>query len=170
MSELPYVAPFPDGRSPAGGPGGMDEASSLIDAVFRFERAVSRIGNNRLRPWNITLTGYSALRILAAQPHLTLAQLARRCYVRPQTLTRIVSTLAERGWVSRGAHPESERALSLQVTEDGRVALEEMGAEVLRISATLNATLGTDGITAADRQLRQAVLAVEDELREMDRA
>lgn len=148
----------------------MDEASSLIDAAFRFERAVSRIGNNRLRPWNITLTGYTALRILASQPHLTLAQLARRCYVRPQTLTRIVSTLAERGWINRNAHPESERALSLQVTDHGLTALEEMGTEVLKVSATLNATLGRDGIVSADRQLRQAALAVEDELRAMDRA
>jgi DNA-binding MarR family transcriptional regulator len=167
---LPCIDPFSDGGSPAKDPAGMDEASSLIDAAFRFERAASRIGNTRLRPWNITLTGYIALRILADQPHLSLAQLARRCYVRPQTLTRIVSALANRGWVNRGAHPESERALSLQVTESGLAALEEMDGQVLKISATLNATLGLDTIMSADRQLRQAARVVEGELREMERA
>jgi DNA-binding MarR family transcriptional regulator len=167
---LPCIDPFSDGRSPAKDPAGMDEASSLIDAAFRFDRAVSRIGNTRLRPWNITLTGYMALRILANKPHLSLAQLARRCYVRPQGLTRIVSALAERGWVSRGTNPESERALSLQVTESGLAALEEMDAQVLKISATLNATLGLDTIVSTDRQLRQAALVVEGELREMERA
>ncbi|WP_406631671.1 MarR family winged helix-turn-helix transcriptional regulator [Amycolatopsis sp. WGS_07] len=166
---LPYVDPFDDGRSPARAETGMDEASSLIDAVFRFERAVSRIGNARLRPWSMTLSSYTALRILANQPHLTLAQLSRRCYARPQTMTRIVTQMEKRGFVARSAHPESERALSLQVTAAGLAALEEMGAEVLRISDTLGSVLGRDEIVAADRQLRQAALVVEGELREMER-
>lgn len=147
----------------------MDDASSLIDAVFRFERAVTRIGNARLRLWKMTLSSYTALRILANQPHLTLAQLARRCYARPQTMTRIVTQLENRGFVTRRAHPESERALSLQVTEEGMAALDEMATEVLKISDTLNALLGRDDIVATDRQLRQAALAVENELKEMSR-
>ncbi|QUH02109.1 MarR family transcriptional regulator [Saccharopolyspora erythraea] len=167
--ELPYVDPFDDGRSPSVAATDMDEASSLIDAVFRFERAVSRIGNARLRPWNMTLSSYTALRILANRPHLTLAQLSRRCYARPQTMTRIVTQLETRGFVARGAHPESERALSLEVTEAGLAALDEMGAAVLKISDTLNAVLGRDGIVAADRQLREAALVVEGELREAER-
>lgn len=147
----------------------MDEASSMIDAAFRFERAVTRIGNTRLRPWSMTLSSYTALRILADQPHLTLAQLARRCYVRPQTLTRMVSQLESRGFVSRDVHPESERALSLQVTEEGLSALAEMGEEVLKISDTLNAELGRDDIVATDTRLRRAALTVENELREAER-
>jgi DNA-binding MarR family transcriptional regulator len=166
---LPYIDPFDDGRSPSSAKSDMDEASSLIDAVFRFERAVTRIGNTRLRPWNMTLSSYTALRILANRPHLTLAQLSRRCYARPQTMTRIVTQLEKRGFVSRGAHPESERALSLEITKAGLTALEEMGTAVLKISDTLNDMLGRDDIVAADRQLRQAALAVEGELREMDR-
>ncbi|NBH11889.1 MarR family transcriptional regulator [Amycolatopsis sp. SID8362] len=166
---LPYIDPFDDGRSPAHPATDMDEASSLIDAAFRFERAISRIGNARLRPWNMTLSSYTALRILANRPHLTLAQLSRRCYARPQTMTRIVTQLEKRGFVARGAHPESERALSLEVTKAGLDALEEMGTEVLKISDTLGAVLGRDEIVAADRQLRQAALVVEGELREMGR-
>ena len=166
---LPYIDPFDDGRSPARATSDMDEASSLIDAAFRFERAVTRIGNTRLQSWKLTLSSYTALRILANRPHLTLAQLARRCYVRPQTMTRMVTELENRGFVARSAHPESERALSLQVTETGLAALEEMNAEVLKISDTLNALLGRDDIAAADRHLRQAALAVENELREINR-
>jgi DNA-binding MarR family transcriptional regulator len=166
---LPYIDPFDDGRSPARATTDMDEASSLIDAAFRFERAVSRIGNARLRPWNMTLSSYTALRVLANRPHLTLAQLSRRCYARPQTMTRIVTQLEKRGFIARGAHPESERALSLEVTEAGLAALEEMGTEVLKISDTLNAVLGPEEIVAADRQLRQAALVVEGELRAMGR-
>ncbi len=166
---LPYIDPFDDGRSPARAATDMDEASSLIDAAFRFERAVSRIGNARLRPWNMTLSSYTALRILANRPHLTLAQLSRRCYARPQTMTRIVTQLEKRGFVARSAHPESERALSLEVTKAGVAALDEMGAAVLEISDTLNEVVGREEIVAADRQLRRAALVVESELREMGR-
>ncbi|RNG35406.1 MarR family transcriptional regulator [Streptomyces botrytidirepellens] len=168
-SPLPYINPFDDGRSPTEVTAGMDEASSMIDAAFRLERAVTRIGNTRLRPWNMTLSSYTALRILANQPHLTLAQLSRRCYARPQTMTRIVTQLENRGFVARDAHPESERALSLQVTEAGLAALGEMSEEVLKISDTLNDTLGRDDIVATDRRLRQAALVVENELRDMGR-
>jgi DNA-binding MarR family transcriptional regulator len=168
-SALPYINPFDDGRSPAGATAGMDEASSMIDAAFRFERAVTRIGNTRLRPWKMTLSSYTALRILANQPHLSLAQLSRRCYVRPQTMTRIVTQLENRGFVAREAHPESERALSLRVTEAGLAALGEMGEAVLKISDTLNAALGRDDIVATDSHLRQAALVVENELRDMGR-
>ncbi|MBO3679878.1 MarR family winged helix-turn-helix transcriptional regulator [Streptomyces sp. NEAU-YJ-81] len=168
-SDLPYINPFDDGRSPTGATAGMDEASSMIDAVFRFERAVTRIGNTRLRPWKMTLSSYTALRILANQPHLSLAQLSRRCYVRPQTMTRLVTQLENRGFVARDAHPESERALSLRVTEEGLAALAEMSNEVLKISDTLNATLGRDDVVAADDRLRQAAVVVENELRDMGR-
>ncbi|MFH8533493.1 MarR family winged helix-turn-helix transcriptional regulator [Streptomyces tendae] len=166
---LPYIDPFDDGRSPAQPVTAMDEASSLIDAVVRFERAVTRIGNDRLRPWKMTLSSYTALRILANRPHLTLAQLARRCYVRPQTMTRIVAELENRDFVARSAHPESERALSLRVTETGMAALGEMNAEVLKISDTLNTTLATDDIVATDQRLRRAAVVVENELRKMNR-
>ncbi|WP_345646245.1 MarR family winged helix-turn-helix transcriptional regulator [Streptomyces tremellae] len=145
----------------------MDEASSLIDAVFRLERAVTRIGNARLRPWGMTLSSYTALRILARQPHLTLAQLARRCYARPQTMTRMVTQLESRGLVERSAHPESERALSLRVTDEGLAALREMGVEVLKVSDTLNSLLDREAIAATDRQLRQAAQVVEKEVKEM---
>ncbi|MGR3939336.1 MarR family winged helix-turn-helix transcriptional regulator [Streptomyces sp. BRA346] len=166
---MPYIDPFDDGRSPVQPVAAMDEASSLIDAAVRLERAATRIGNARLRPWKMTLSSYTALRILANRPNLTLAQLARRCYVRPQTMTRIVAELENRDFVARSAHPESERALSLKVTETGLAALNEMNTEVLKIRDTLNTTLALDDIVAADQHLRQAALAVENELREMDR-
>jgi hypothetical protein len=45
-----------------------------------------------------------------------------------------------------------------------------MGVEVLKISGTLNGILGREDIVAADRQLRQAALVVEYELRELGRS
>ncbi|MFD8460451.1 hypothetical protein [Streptomyces antimycoticus] len=57
----------------------------------------------------------------------------------------------------------------MKVTDAGQAAVTEMSAEVLKISDTLNATLGPDDIAAADQHLRRAALVVENELREMKR-
>ena len=93
----------------------------LTDAVFRLERAVANIGAMRLKPWRMTLSGYAALTSLERQPNLSLAHLSRRCYVKPQTMTRIVSEMERRGWVARGANPDSEgtysRSLNLMFTK-----------------------------------------------------
>lgn len=137
----------------------------LTDAVFRLERAVANIGAMRLKPWRMTLSGYAALTILERQPNLSLAQLSRRCYVKPQTMTRIVSEMERRGWVARGANPDSERAISLALTEDGRSARADMAAEVDKIEATLGGVLGPGQVTELVATLRRCAVVVETEIK-----
>lgn len=139
----------------------------LTDAVFRLERAINRIGNKRLDRWNLSLSAYAALKILQTRPELSLAQLSRRCFVRPQTMTRIVTQLEERGYVQRRPHPESERAISLTLTHAGDSALADMDSEVLKINETLTRELDAEGARFLEAALRRCAIAVEDELRDM---
>lgn len=143
------------------------DATLLTDAVFRLERAISRIGNKRLDKWSLSLSGYAALKILQTRPDLSLAQLSRRCFVRPQTMTRIVSQLEDRGYVRRGPHPESDRAIALALTDVGEAAISEMDSEVLKINETLAREMDPDGLVFLDTALRRCAVAVEAELREM---
>ncbi|EME22604.1 MarR family winged helix-turn-helix transcriptional regulator [Rhodococcus triatomae] len=143
------------------------DAIYLTDAVVRLERAIGRIGNKRLAPWNLSLSGYAALKILQTRTDLSLAQLSRRCFVRSQTMTRIVTQLEERGYVSRRPHPESERAIALALTDLGRTAIEDMDAEVLKINETLTRELDADGVAFLESALRRCAVAVEAELRDM---
>jgi DNA-binding MarR family transcriptional regulator len=143
------------------------DATYLTDAVVRLERAIGRIGNKRLARWNLSLSGYAALKILQTRPDLSLAQLSRRCFVRPQTMTRIVTQLEERGYVRRRPHPESERAIALALTDAGRTAIADMDAEVLKINDTLTSELDADGVVFLEGALRRCAAAVEAELREL---
>ncbi|MET3953144.1 DNA-binding MarR family transcriptional regulator [Rhodococcus sp. OAS809] len=143
----------------------MADPMYLLDAVFRLERAVTRIGNKRLANWHMSLSGYAAMKTLENRPNLSLAQLSRRCFVRPQTMTRLVAQLEERDFVQRSPHPESERAISLSLTESGRAALNDMDAEVLKINETLTEQLDDSGVTVLEQSLRKCALAVETELR-----
>lgn len=139
----------------------------LTDAVVRLERAVSNIGAMRLRPWQMTLSGYAALKILERQPNLSLAQLSRRCFVKPQTMTRIVSELERRGWVVRGPHAESERAISLTLTGEGRAQLTEMAAAVDGVEATLAGVVPDGDFDEFVATLRGCAVAVEAEIAEL---
>ncbi|WP_243636975.1 MarR family transcriptional regulator [Rhodococcus sp. Eu-32] len=153
-------------QSPVGATA-VGEAALLTDAVFRLERAIGRIGNKRLARWNLSLSGYAALKILQTRSDLSLAQLSRRCFVRPQTMTRIVTQLEERGYVRRRPHPESDRAIALALTDAGRATIDDMDAEVLRINETLARELDGDEAARLELSLRRCALAVEAELRDM---
>ncbi|MDJ0396574.1 MarR family transcriptional regulator [Rhodococcus sp. G-MC3] len=157
---------LPDRDVDAAVPGQMEPATYVVDAISRLHRAVHQVANLRLRQWNMTLSSYVALRIIADQPSLSLAQLARRGFVRPQTMTRIVSQLEKRGFVERHHRPENERALSLHVTASGEVALTEMGAEVNKINATVGGVLEPAEILELDAMVRRVASAVEADIKD----
>ena len=142
----------------------------VTDSVFRLERAIANIGAMRLKPWRLTLSGYAAMKILERQPNLSLAQLSRRCYVKPQTMIRIVAEMERREWIVRSANPDSERAISLALTEDGRAALSEMAAEVDKIEATLGGILGPENVPELVVALRDCAAAIETEIKQTRRS
>jgi DNA-binding MarR family transcriptional regulator len=146
-------------------PAQMEPATYVVDAVFRLARAVEQIGSLRLASWQMSLSGYAALQVMASQPNLSMAQVARRCFVRPQTMIRIVAALEQRGFVERQPNPDSERALALVVTPDGLAALAEMAAEVNKINATITRVLDAGEIASLDRMLRRCAVEVEAEIK-----
>jgi DNA-binding MarR family transcriptional regulator len=148
----------------------LQEVTYLVDAIFRLERAVGSIGTMRLRPWNMTLSSFAALRVLEHQPNLSLAQLSRRCFVKPQTMTRMVAELERRGYVHRGAAEESERAMALTLTELGRSAVREMSAEVDKVQATLEQALTPVEVTELNAMLRRCAVLVESEIKDAQKA
>ena len=148
----------------------LDDAIYAVDAIFRLERAVATIGTMRLRPWGLTLSGYAALRVLEHQPNLSLAQLSRRCFVKPQTMTRIVAELERRGYVHRGPAEESERAMALTLTDSGREAVGEMSVEVDKIQSTLEQALRPEEVIQLNSMLRRCAVLVESEIKDAQKA
>ena len=146
------------------------EFNTLMDGIFRLERSIMRIGTLRLTRWGMTLSAYTAMRVLDGQRDLSLAQLSRRCYVQPQTMTRIVSSLTERGYVARSRSPHSERAISLRLTDKGIAALREMDSEVLQIKNAFTSALTLNEVEQLSEHLRAAAREVEGDLREIRRA
>ena len=141
----------------------------VVDAVFRLQQAIAKIGAMRLRPWKMSLSGYAAMKVLERQPRLSLAQLSRRCFVKPQTMIRIVAELERRGYVLRGPNEESERAISLILTPEGAATLTDMAREVDKIESTIQHAVSDEDVLQLNATLRSCAILVEGEIKDMEK-
>jgi DNA-binding MarR family transcriptional regulator len=78
----------------------------------------------------LTTPQYAALSALESAPGLSNAELARRSFVTPQTMIRIVAGLEEKGLVTRKDHPSHGRILEATLTTAGARAVKNCHAIV----------------------------------------
>lgn len=102
---------------------GEDERGRLADRVgYELKRVQHglRLGmDEALRELGVTAPRYAAMSVLAEDPGLSNAALARRSFVTPQTMNQILLGLEASGLVERRAHPEHGRVLQAYLTEEG---------------------------------------------------
>jgi DNA-binding MarR family transcriptional regulator len=106
--------------------------------VARLERALRRELGERIRPQGLTVPQYTTLSVLRSRSGLSNAQLARRSYITPQTMSEVIAALEEKGLVERAPDPGHRRILRIKVTQRGRrvmarcdAAVEEMEQQML---------------------------------------
>jgi len=95
----------------------------------------------------VTLAQYAALSSLVAEPGLTNADLARRSFVTPQTMIRIVSDLERSGLITRRQDPDHGRRILNVITAAGRRRIEVAD----RIAAEIDAAM-LAGFSASDQK------------------
>ncbi len=90
-----------------------------------------RLGmDGTLKELNVTAPQYAALSVLAEEPGLSNAALARRSFVTPQTMNQIMVRLEAAGLVERRAHPEHGRVLQAYLTKRGEELREQCAERV----------------------------------------
>jgi DNA-binding MarR family transcriptional regulator len=90
-------------------------ASDLSLAVIRLARQL-----RFRRPESpVSLSQLSALSTLAKEGAMTPGALADRERVRPPSMTRVIASLAELGFVARSAHPVDGRQVLVSVSASG---------------------------------------------------
>jgi len=94
-----------------------------------------------LRDLGITTPQYAVLAFLEEAPGLSGAQLARRAFVTPQTMNRIVVHLQAAGLIERGPHPEVGRVLEARLSRRGQGLLAECHRRVRQVEARMVAGL-----------------------------
>jgi DNA-binding MarR family transcriptional regulator len=95
-------------------------ASDLSLAVMRLARQL----RFRRPESSVSLSQLSALSTLAKEGAMTPGALALRERVRPPSMTRVIASLAELGFVARSAHPVDGRQVLVSVSPSGTQLIE----------------------------------------------
>ncbi|WCL53515.1 MarR family winged helix-turn-helix transcriptional regulator [Gimibacter soli] len=101
---------------------------SFVDIYREIERA-ARVGR-------MTIPQYKLLLYLRAGPQRA-GELAALAAVKKPTITPIVATLEDRGWVAREADPDDRRSSRLMMTDEGRFAMNAFESELAEVLDTL---------------------------------
>ena len=127
-------------------------ASQLRVSVVRLSR---RLRSEREPSNELSVGAISVLGVLIREGDLTIGQLAAHERVQPPSMTRIVSALAEQGYVDRRASTEDGRSVIVTLAAKGR---ETLLADRRRRDAWLAKELRT--LTAEERDLLRKVVPI----------
>jgi DNA-binding MarR family transcriptional regulator len=89
--------------------------------------------DERLRPQGVTTAQLQVLKVIRDEPGGSGAQLARACYVTPQSAQALLKSLEDGGWITRTKDRGNDRILAVRLTLDGKELLltAEKAAEVI---------------------------------------
>jgi DNA-binding MarR family transcriptional regulator len=120
----------------------------LSYVIGRLERVLRRRLTAAVEPMGLTLPAYTALSVLRVHDGLSNAQLARRSFVTPQSMSEVLTLLVERGYVRRRAEPGHGRVLRTELTKAGNRALGRCDRAVDAVEREMLGDL--DAVEAAD--------------------
>jgi DNA-binding MarR family transcriptional regulator len=100
----------------------------------------------------VTFPQMRAMAILRHQP-ASLNDLANAHEVSAATMSRMISTLVERGWVQRREEPQDRRQVRLTLTEAGQASLDAFGKRSLDYLAEILSELSATELTELERSL-----------------
>ncbi|HET6506114.1 MAG TPA: MarR family transcriptional regulator [Baekduia sp.] len=124
--------------------------------VGRLDRALSLAVEERVAAHGLTLPQYTALSVLRMRPGLSNAQLARRTFVRPQSMMQVISKLEGEGLIQRAPDPDHGRILRTEITEKGRAVLAACDRSVTRMERAMLADVSRE----QRDELRETLLAM----------
>ncbi|WP_445151295.1 MarR family winged helix-turn-helix transcriptional regulator [Baekduia sp. Peel2402] len=124
--------------------------------VGRLDRALSLAVEERVAAHGLTLPQYTALSVLRMRPGLSNAQLARRTFVRPQSMMQVISKLEADGLIVRAPDANHGRILRTEITEKGREVLAACDRSVTQMEKAMLADFSRE----ERDELRDALLTM----------
>lgn len=131
---------------------------STLYLVKQLELAIRAQLDALLRPAGVTALQYTALSVLARRPQMSSADLARRSFVRPQSMSDLVAGLERHEFIARAPDPDNRRKLLIALTDTGRSFLAEYEPRVAEIERRMLGAL-TDAEQADMRAWLESCLA-----------
>jgi DNA-binding MarR family transcriptional regulator len=110
--------------------------------VGRLDRALRRHLDDGIAEHGLTTLQYTTLSVLRARSGLSNAQLARRSFMTPQSMSDVLARLEQKGLIRRDPDPAHGRVLKVELTEAGHEALAVCDGVVDEIEETMLGHLG----------------------------
>ena len=123
-----------------------------------------------LRDAGITTPQFAVLTFLEESPGLSSAQLARRAFVTPQTMNRIVSNLEAAGLIERGPHPELGRVLEARLSRRGQKLLADCRRRVAEVEERMVSDLSSTERQQFASLLERCIVALRPVRQRSDRS
>lgn len=127
----------------------------------RAQHALRIEMDGALRQIGLTTPQYAALAVLEGESGLSGAELARRCFVTPQTMNGVVVKLENAGLVERRPHPGHGRVLQAYLTGEGEAMVSRAHAPVEAIEGRMLSGVGEDERERLLRVLRDCADTLE---------
>ncbi len=118
-----------------------DGEPTCLYRVKQLELSIRVRLDKVLRESRITVVQYTALTVLRSRDGLTSAQLARRSFVTPQSISDVVIVLTDRGLVLRRDDPANSSHRLLFLSASGRALLQRLDGPVQDIEDEMLAAL-----------------------------
>lgn len=127
--------------------GEVDLDESVGYELKRVQHALRLAMDGEVRALGLTTPQYAALSVLEREEELSGAELARRCFVTPQTMNGIITGLESAGLVERRAHPTHGRVVQARLTQGGGELLARAHERVAAVEERM-----VSGLSQSERQ------------------
>jgi DNA-binding MarR family transcriptional regulator len=115
-----------------------------------------------LRAHGLNGAQYAVLSVLARDPGMSGADLARACNTTPQAMNGVLATLERHGMIERHPHPTHGRILRVMLTREGTQRLEAATPAVRGLEHAIEEDLTQEQIAAVKAWLVAAAQRLEE--------
>jgi DNA-binding MarR family transcriptional regulator len=116
---------------------GNQEARQTIQLMKRILIHMRGQMDELLRPYSVTTAQLQMLRVIRTSPGSSGAQLARECYVTPQSAQALIKHLEDGGFIVRGKDPVNDRIITASITPAGERLLDTAEKTALQLQEKL---------------------------------
>ena len=117
--------------------------------------------DDELRSKNVTTAQLRFLHEVKERPGSSGAQMARACYVTPQSAQAMMARAVERGWVLRGKSAENDRLVTVRLTPEGERLLAHADGVLARLESEVWAGINMGELRAMNETLERGLLNLE---------
>jgi len=138
-----------------------DQERRVGNLLKRLQAGLRNAMDGVLLERGLTTPQYAALSALEREPGISNAELARRSFVTPQTMIRIVDNLESMGLIRRASHPTHGKVLMTTLTKSGAKLVASCHEDVARVEAQLLSDLRSSERNSLQQLLERCAVAIE---------